>query len=166
MSVAYYLVVAVKLSYSHQTSMKEELNQYLQQKYYDLEHAGSLSGVDALYCAVKEDKNRKLSRKQVQEWLKSQDTYTLHKPVPKNYVRNRVVVGGIDDLWQADLVDLQSLSKYNDGYKYLLACVDIFSKFAWAVPLKSKTGKVITTAFQSIIENGRKPFYLQTEEGK
>ena len=116
--------------------MEEELNQYLQQKYYDLEQAGSLGGVDALYRAVKEDENRKVSRKQVQEWLKSQDTYTLHKPVPKNYVRNRVVVGGIDDQWPADLVDLQSLSKYNDGYKYLLTCVDIFSKFAGAVPLK------------------------------
>ena len=76
------------------------------------------------------------------------------------------MVGGIDDQWQADLVDLQSLSKYNDGYKYLLTCIDIFSKVAWAVPLKSKTGKEITAAFQSIIKNGRKPFYLQTDEGK
>ena len=53
--------MAVKLSYSHQNSMEEELNQYLQQKYYDLEQPGSLGGVDALYRAVKEDKNRKVS---------------------------------------------------------------------------------------------------------
>ena len=105
----------------------------LQQKYYDLEQAGSLGGVDALYRAVKEDKKHKASKKQVREWLRTQRSYTLHKPVRKHYSRNRVIVGGIDDQWQIDLCDMQSLSKYNNGYKYLLTCIDIFSEFAWAV---------------------------------
>ena len=100
--------------------MGEETSQYLQEKYYDLEKQGSLGGVDALYRAVKEDRRQNVTRKQIREWLKTQDTYTLHKPVAKHYSRNRVIVGGIDDQWQADLVDLQSLSKYNDGYNYLL----------------------------------------------
>ena len=84
----------------------------------------------------------------------------------KHYSRNRVIVGGIDHQWQADLVDLQSLSKYNNGYKYLLTCNDILSKFAWATLLKTKTGKELATAFETILKSGRKPMRLQTDEGK
>ena len=145
--------------------MEEEIDQYLHTKYYNLEKEGSLGGVDALFRAVKEDQRHQVSRKQIQEWLKSQDSYTLHKPVRKHYSRNRVIVGGIDHQWQADLVDLQSLSKHNNGYRYLLTCIDVFSKFAWAVPLKTKTGKELATAFQTILKYGRKPLQLQTDEG-
>ena len=107
--------------------MEQEVDQYLQEKYYDLQQEGSLGGVDALYRVIKADQEHRLTRKQIQEWLKTQDSYTLHKPIRKNYTRNRVVVGGIDHQWQADLVDLQSLSRYNNGYRYLLTCIDIFS---------------------------------------
>ena len=145
--------------------MEEEIDQYLQKKYYQLEEAGSLGGVDALYRAVKEEGRHRISRKRIREWLKKQDTYTLHKPVRKHFSRNRVIVGGIDHQWQADLVDLQSLSNYNEGYNFLLTCIDIFSKFAWAIPLKSKTGKELTSAFQVILKSGRKPIRLQTDAG-
>ena len=145
--------------------MEEEIDQYLHDKYYNLDKEGSLGGVDALYRAVKEDQRYQVSRKQIQEWLKSQDSYTLHKPVRKHYARNRVIVGGIDHQWQADLVDLQSLSKHNNGYNYLLTCIDVFSKFAWAVPLKTKTGKALAAAFQTILKTGRKPLRLQTDKG-
>ena len=59
-----------------------------------------------------------------------QDTYTLHKPARRNFKRNRVIVGGIDEQWQMDLADMQSLKEYNDGYGYLLVCIDVFSKYA------------------------------------
>ena len=146
--------------------MVEEIDQYLREKYYNLNAAGSLGGVDALFRAVKEEGNHRIPRKRIQEWLKSQDSFTLHKPVRKHYARNRVIVGGIDHQWQADLVDLQSLSKHNNGYNYLLTCIDVFSKFAWAVPLKTKTGKALAAAFQTILKTGRKPLHLQTDKGK
>ena len=146
--------------------MEGEINQYLHEKYYNLEKAGSLGGVNVLYRAVEEDRKHRIVRKRIQEWLKMQDSYTLHKPVRKHYSRNRVIVGGIDHQWQADLVDLQSLSKYNNGYKYLLTCNDILSKFAWATLLKTKTGKELATAFETILKSGRKPMRLQTDEGK
>ena len=49
-----------------------------------------------------------------------QDTYTLHKPARRHYKRNRVIVGGIDELWQMDLADMQAIATDNDGYRYLL----------------------------------------------
>ena len=110
-----------------------------------------------------------LRKEEINEYLGKgfrKDTYTLHKPVRKHYSRNRVIVGGIDHQWQADLVDLQSLSKFNNDYKYLLTCIDVFSKFSRVVPLKTKTGKNLATAFQGILKSGRKPARLQTDEGK
>ena len=52
---------------------------------------------------------------------------------------------------------MQSLSRYNKGIKYLLCAVDIYSKYAWVVPLKSKRGIATVNAFQKIISKGRKP---------
>ena len=71
---------------------------------------------------------------------------------------------GIDDLWQADLVDLSSLSRQNDGYKFILTVIDVFSRFSWVRPLKIKTGQSLREAFASIISD-RKPNYLQTDKG-
>lgn len=101
----------------------------------------------------------------VKKWLETQPTYSMHKPARRNYPRNRVIVNFIDEQWQADLVDLQALHKYNDGYKYLLTCIDIFSKFSWAIPLKSKVSANIIEAFKSIFNQGRRPYKLQTDAG-
>jgi len=78
--------------------------------------------------------------------------------------RRRTFTVGIDDLWQADLADLSSLSKFNSKNKYLLTCIDVLSKHAWVVPLKSKTGLALTEAFSTILSD-RRPAHLQTDKG-
>ena len=88
------------------------------------------------------------TKKQVREWLQSQDTYTLHKPTRRRFPRRRVVVYGIDHQWQVELVDLAKLSSYTKGFKYLLTWIDVLSRYAWVVPLKDKTGKTLKDAFQ------------------
>ena len=60
---------------------------------------------------------------------------------------------------------MQSLSKYNKGIKYLLCAIDIFSKYAWVVPLKDKKGVSIVNAFQNIISRGRKPNKIWVDHG-
>ena len=74
------------------------------------------------------------------------------------------MVLGIDDQWQADLVDLSSLKKYNQPYRYLLTCIDIFSKFAWVVPMRDKTGHHMVQVFAKIFKE-RKPLNLQADDG-
>ena len=64
-----------------------------------------------------------------------------------------------------DLADMQSLSKYNKGIKYLLCVIDLFSKFAWVVPLKEKRGISIVNAFQKIISKGRRPNKISVDQG-
>ena len=60
---------------------------------------------------------------------------------------------------------MQLLSKYNKGIKYLLCAIDIFSKYAWVVPLKDKKGTSIVIAFQKIISQGRKPNKIWVDQG-
>ena len=102
---------------------------------------------------------------QVKTWLQSKDTYTFHKPVRYNFPRNSVIITRIDDQWQADLVDISSLARFNKGYKFLFTCIDVFSKFAWVLPLKNKSGESLDNGFQSILDLGQSPEKLQTDKG-
>ena len=124
-------------------------------------HAASYGGAGAIQREV-----GKRHKKQVSKWLSFQDTYTLHKPVRYRFPRRRVIVGGIDHQWQADLVDVSRLSKLNKGFKFLLTCIDVLSKYAWVVPLKDKTGQSLVRAFQQIFKTGRQPkVALQSDKG-
>ncbi|XP_060873724.1 uncharacterized protein LOC132947448 [Metopolophium dirhodum] len=89
----------------------------------------------------------------------------LHKPARKNFTRRRVNVYGKNDLWQADLVEMIPYSKVNGGYKYILVVIDCSTKFSWAKPLKSKTGKEVTSAMATILVE-RSPKLLQLDNGK
>ena len=84
-------------------------------------------------------KGGKINKISVEEWLSCQDRCTLHKPVRNRFPRNRYTVTNIDDVWEMDLADISSLTKYKDRYKYLLNIIDIFSRYAWSFLLKDKT---------------------------
>lgn len=128
--------------------------------YQDPNHVGSFGGVNALYRAA----CGRVPKKKIQKWLEGVDGYTLHKPVRKKFPTNRVIVSSIDQQWQADLVDLNNLKEYNQGFRYILTCIDILSKYAWAVPLKTKRGEDIVKAFK-VLFSSRKPICLQTDQG-
>lgn len=90
----------------------------------------------------------------------------LHAPARRNYPRRKVITRGYDDLWQADLVDMQPHAKINKGYKYILTVIDVLSKYGWAIPLHSKSAMDVCNGFATIIAAGRKPTNLQTDNGK
>ena len=75
----------------------------------------------------------------------------LHKQIIRKFNRRKNYSSFRDNIWGADLVDMQSLSKTNKGIKYLLCAIDLFSKCAWVIPLKDKRGITIVNAFQKII---------------
>ena len=106
-----------------------------------------------------------VSLPQIKQWLSVQDTYTLHRPVRRKFRRRRVVVGGIDHQWQADLVDVSRIKQHNRGYTFLLTCIDVLSKYAWVVPIKNKTSASLVQAFKTILRSGRKCLRLQTDKG-
>ena len=80
----------------------------------------------------------------------------LHKPIIKKILKRKVYSSFKDNIWGVDLGDIQSLSRYNKGFKYLLCVIDLFSKYAWVVPLKDKKGTSIVNAFKKIISKGQK----------
>lgn len=92
----------------------------------------------------------------------------LHRPARKNYARRRVIIKGIDDLWQADLLELQPHAKDNEGQRYILIVIDCLSKFVWYAGLKTKTGKDVAQGFENILIEAypRRPRHLQTDQGK
>ena len=139
-------------------TMGRRVEESLKRVYFDPKRVGSYGGVNAL---------RRVTRapvKAVKQWLSEQDAYTLHKPVRIRFKRRRVIVGGRNHQWQADLVDLSKLKKDNDGYVFLLTVIDVFSKRAWCVPLKNKSASSLVTALKGLLVNIA-PTTLQTDKG-
>ncbi len=89
----------------------------------------------------------------------------LHAPARRKFPRRHVRLKGLNDLYQADLVEMIPHARLNRGMRYILTVINCFSKFAYAVPLKSKTGQAVAAALKPIfIKNKIK--HLQTDRGK
>ena len=76
----------------------------------------------------------------------------FHKPIIRKFKKRKVYSGFRDNIWGADLADMQLISKLNKGFRFLLCVIDIFSKYAWVLPLKNKKGISIVNAFQKILK--------------
>ena len=90
----------------------------------------------------------------------------LHKPIIKKFKKRKVYSGFRDNIWGADLADMQLISKFNKGFRFLLCVIDISNKYAWVFPLKDKKGISIVNAFQKILkESDRKPNKIWVDKG-
>ena len=78
------------------------------------------------------------NRKRIRQWLQDQKAYSLTRGARRKYTRSRVVVSGLDSQWDVDLMDMVDLAKQNDGIKYVLVCVDIFSRYANCQQINNK----------------------------
>ena len=108
-------------------------------------------------------------RQQALNWIKGVDTYTLHRPVltGRTKFRRQTIVSGIDSTWQADLADLPQFVESNDGVRYILFVIDVFSRYAWCRPLRSKSGDAVARAMEDIFQqSSRQPKRIQTDLGK
>ena len=100
--------------------------------------------------------DKKSSESGIANEPKYQPTNELHKPIIRKFLKRNVYSFQRDNIWGADLADMQSLTKYNKRIKYLLHTIDLFSKHAWVVPTKGKKGTSIVNPFQKIISEGSK----------
>ena len=90
----------------------------------------------------------------------------LHNPIIRKLKKRKVYSYFKDNIWGADLADMQLISKYNKGIRYLLCAIDLVSEYAFVVPLKDKKGTTIVNAFQSILINSkRKPNKIWVDQG-
>lgn len=139
---------------------------YLSLIYFDPRHPGSFAGPEKLYKVVKSEGKYKIGLPRITRWLQDQESYSLSKGIRRSFERNRVIVEGIDSMWDMDLADMVSLSDSNDHYKYLLVAIDVFSRFAWCVPLKNKTGSVVASGIRKILKGSRRPKSIRTDKGR
>lgn len=130
----------------------------MEESYYDTKLPGSFGGVDKFYRS-----QANASRKEIKDWLRGEEAYTLHKPVRYHFPRNKVVVSGMDAQWDADLMEMTQ--QPDDGFTFVLVAIDILSHFVWMRPLKNKTGKEVSAAFEDIFTEGRIPRKIRTDRG-
>ena len=83
----------------------------------------------------------------------------------KKFRKRKVYVKSIDDIFAAGLADMQAFSKFNNGMKYLLTVIDVFSRYGWMVPLKTKTGLEVANALKKIFQH-RKGSKLWVDRGR
>ena len=98
---------------------------YLEKIYFDPSHPASFQSPLRLYHTVQKEEKFKISHAQIKKWIQSQESYSRNKAVNRKFQRGKVVVAGIDDQFDADLASFISYADENDGYKYLLAVIDI-----------------------------------------
>ena len=90
----------------------------------------------------------------------------LHEPIIRKCKKRKVYSSFRDNIWGVDLADMQLLSKFDKGLRFLLCVIDIFSKYAWVIPLKDKKGISIVNAFQKTLNDlKRKPNKIWVDKG-
>ena len=112
--------------------------------------------------------NPSITLKDVREFLEGEDAYTLHKNTFKRFPRRKIIAPKPGVIASCDLADMALLHRQNRGYKYILVFIDIFSRFAQAVPIKRKDGKTMVEALKNILNSGHfnNLRRLNSDEGK
>ena len=113
----------------------------------------------AAYSAIKSKKTLGLGNNFTMEDLSEE----LNKGVINKFERKKIIVNHIDEIHSCDLVDMIKYSRVNRGYKYIFTNIDIFSKYVWSFPLKTKTIKDIKPCFEKIFKE-RKPKYIWSDQ--
>ena len=122
--------------------------------YNDAAFPASFAGKKRFTDAV-QSRYPTVTAKDVQKSLKATDSYTLHKPTQRTPLYRRIYTKGINYLYQIDLVDMSKFADKNDGYKWLITCIDTFSKKAWSFKMKNKTANSIVKVMKPFLLTNR-----------
>lgn len=144
---------------------EQKLNRYLHSIYFNPRHPGSFKGADKLHNVVVSEKKFQIGKSKIKRWLQQQESYSTHKNLVRKFKRNRVIVGGMYDQYDADLADMQKLKRKNNGVTFLLVVIDVFSRYTWVEPLKNKMDSSVVEGFRKIFSRGKTPKRIRTDRG-
>ncbi|XP_069128436.1 uncharacterized protein [Argopecten irradians] len=133
--------------------------------YFNTENGGAYLSPGKVYQVLKAAGYSQLGLHKIRRYIQSLDSYSLQKPSRHRFRRARVEVSGPFEQYDADLADVSNLSSENDGIRFLLIVIDVFSRFLWVEPLRSKTGKEVLKAFDRIVKRGVIPKRLRSDGG-
>jgi len=143
----------------------ETADKFLESVYFDPLHPGSYGGLAKLWEGIKRDNPHNLTFKQVKEWLHEQESYQRHVRLDDKFPRQKIIMSRVDEQWDADLMDMFKFSRKNKGYKYLAIFIDIFSRYLWVEPMKTKTPVEMVLVLKRVFSQGRKPEFMRTDKG-
>ena len=132
--------------------------------YTDPSNPASFSSPLRLYNEAKK-KNAKIKYKDAERWLQGQRDYTMYRRVQLTFKRRPVLVRSVNIQYQVDLMDMASHSRHNSGNRFLLTIIDCFSRFAMALPIKSKHAHHVVGALKKAFKFMGKPLKLQSDKG-
>ena len=137
-------------------------------KYTNPKFHAAFTGENTFRNAIKNENNNALRNKKfnktIKQTLEATDSYTLHKPTRKTKIYRRTYSKGIGDIFQIDLVDIHKHVSENDGFRYIVTIIDIFSKKAWAFKSKTKSGESLHSILKAFFRNN-KPNYVCWDKG-
>ena len=139
----------------------------IRKAYLNPAEGGGFASAAKLYRSLQADPNNEdIKRKDVDQWLRGVESYTMSRTsVRKISRKSRIPIQHVGEQWDSDLMDMQSNAKDNQGMRFILVVIDIFSRFLWTRPLKSKMAKDIIAAFKSIFEDTESPQRIRTDGG-
>ena len=135
---------------------------YLESIYFDPSNPAAFSGLEKVWRVIKRD--AKVTKKQLKEWLRAQDSYTSYFPIRRKFKRPRTISPAVNYVWGSDVAFMLPFAEHNDGYAYFMVFVDVFSRFAYAAPLKTLRAKEVLEVMKSVFEH-QKPRFLYTDSG-
>ena len=142
---------------------KMEVNELLNSIYYDVKNPAAFGSIPKLLKAAKY-LDPSITLKDVKKWYQKQ-RINIHKQRKIKIARPKTVIKSSKIQYQTDLMDVSNISDYNDGYKFILVMIDVFSKKGFAVPLKNKTGFAVSKALDKIFKTEPARF-LQSDNGR
>ena len=128
----------------------------------------NVGGRDYLYQAVLRKGFIGISRRSVMDYLRNLEAYQLIQPLQRSSTLRPIVTNGPNYVWQIDLIDMQNLSHYNQGYNYILVMIDLFSKYVFAIPIKTKSAEDVADAMTFILDKldpNQQPSAIQSDNG-
>lgn len=137
---------------------------FLKKAFYDPSSPASYYGVEKLFKYAKEEGVRGITRGKIKKWLKKEEPYTMYRQSRKKFPRNKIIVQGPNQEWDIDLMDMTDFQPENDDNRYVLMVVDLFSRFAYTVPLKNKTADSVVKGLKTVFEK-QKPVWIRSDKG-
>lgn len=142
--------------------LTKEQREYLSSIYYDPANTASYSGVERVWRAIRRE--ARVTKKQLQEWLREQDAYTEYFPVRRKFKRPRTISPRINYVWGSDVGFMLPYADQNDDYAYLVVFIDLFSRFAYVEPLKTVRGAEMLETMKEVFAKDS-PRSLYTDSG-
>lgn len=138
---------------------------YLESVYFNPRNPAAFSSLDKLYRYVRKDGKYVLGKGKIKKWLLEQESFAVHRGTRAIPKRRRVIAPYKYYQFDCDTADMSFYGSENSHYLYFVLLIDIFTRYVWTVPLKTKTGKEMVRALDGVFSKGDKPERLRTDKG-